>query len=319
MNAFRPDVGTGANRFGFATTGDGMTRIVVLMTCYNRREKTLACLAALYRNLLPAGTKLGVVLVDDGSADGTGEAVANAYPDVEVVCGNGNLFWNGGMRLAWEAAQTRSYDYLLWLNDDTLLDDDTIRRLLATEAQLRKRLGRPAIIVGSTRTPGSEIPSYGGEVRRHWLRTIRFELIQPGREAVECDTMDGNCVLVSREISLALGNLEPRFVHAMGDTDYGLRTKAIGYSIWVMPGYAGTCVNDNLIAGSFNDATLPLAVRMHKILSPKGLPPRPWLVFTRRHAGVLWPLHWVWPYGKVVMTSLKYSVLNFVARRGGRA
>jgi len=296
-----------------------MRRIVVLMTCYNRRQKTLACLAALYRNLLPAGTKLDVVLVDDGSADGTAVAVGAAYPGVEIVSGDGSLFWNGGMRLAWTVAQTRSYDYLMWLNDDTLLDDDTIERLLATEAQLRKRLGRATIIVGSTRIPGNEIPSYGGTVRRDWFRPMHFELIQPGPEPVACDTMNGNCVLVPREISLALGNLEPRFVHAMGDIDYGLRAKACGYSVWVMPGYAGTCVNNDLLTGSFKDVTLPLPVRMRKILSPKALPLRSWLVLTRRHAGMLWPLHWAWPYCRVVVTSLKYSILNLFARRRERA
>ncbi len=296
-----------------------MTRIVVMMTCYNRRRKTLACLAALYRNLLPAGTKLDVVLVDDGSEDGTAVAVGAAYPGVEIVSGNGSLFWNGGMRLAWTVAQTRSYDYLFWLNDDTLLDDDTIGRLLATEAQLHKRLGRPAIIVGSTRIPGSEIPSYGGTVRRDWFRPMHFELIHPGPAAIECDTMNGNCVLVPREISLVLGNLEPRFVHTMGDIDYGLRANAAGYSVWVMPGYAGTCVNDDLIAGSCGDVTLPLSVRMRKILSPKALPFQSWLVLTRRHAGMLWPLHWVWPYFRVIVTSLKYSILNSLARRRRRA
>ena len=296
-----------------------MKRIVVLMACHNRREKTLACLAALYRNPLPPGTSLGVVLVDDGSTDGTGDAVCTAYPEVQIVRGDGSLFWNGGMRLAWDVAQNSPYDYLLWLNDDTLLVDDTLGRLLATEAQLCACLGRPAIIVGSTRVPGSETPSYGGSVRHNWLRPMNFLPIIPGKDAIKCDTMNGNCVLVPRKISLALGNLESRFVHAIGDTDYGLRANAAGYSVWVMPGFAGTCVNDDLAGGSYNDVTLPLAVRMRKILSHKGLPPRAWLVLTRRHAGVLWPLHWGWPYCKVVLTSWQYSIRNFVARRGSRA
>ncbi len=296
-----------------------MTRIVVLMACHNRREKTLDCLAALYRNSLPSGTDLGMVLVDDGSSDGTGEAVGAAYPDVEIVRGDGSLFWNGGMRLAWDVAQNSPYDYLLWLNDDTLLEDDAIERLLAIGAQLQDRLGRPSIIVGSTRVPGSETPSYGGSVRHNWLRPMHFLPITPGNEAIKCDTMNGNCVLVPREISLSLGNLESRFVHAIGDTDYGLRAGTAGYSVWVMPGYAGTCVNDDLAGGSYNDVKLPLAVRMRKILSHKGLPPGAWLVLTRRHAGVLWPLHWVWPYYKVVVTSLQYSIRNYFVRRGSRA
>lgn len=293
--------------------------LVVLMTCHNRCAKTLACLEALYRNPLPQAARLSVVLVDDGSSDGTGEAVRDAFPDVEVVRGDGSLFWNGGMRRAWDAAQNHAYDCLLWLNDDTVLDDDALMRLLETASQLRNRLNQPAMVVGSTRIPGSDIPSYGGAARRSRLRPMSFVLVPPGKEAIECDTMNGNVVLVPREISLALGNLDSRFVHSIGDTDYGLRAKAAGYSVWVMPGYAGSCVNDNRESGSFLDVTLPLFERLRIIRSAKGLPVQAWLALTRRHAGVLWPLHWVWPYLKVVMTSLNYSINHAIRRRGDRA
>jgi GT2 family glycosyltransferase len=289
------------------------------MTCHNRRDKTLACLEALHRNHLPENVSLSVVLVDDGSSDGTANAVRDRFPGLQVIRADGSLFWNGGMRRAYEAAQARAYDHLLWLNDDTILNDDAVERLLATESRLHNRSGRPAIIVGSTRMPGGDRPSYGGTIRPDRFRPMRFVLVAPGSEPIECDTMNGNVVLVPREIALALGNLEPRFVHAIGDTDYGLRSKAAGYSIWVMPGFAGTCVNDNAIAGSFNDLALPLAVRMRKILSPKGLPPRAWLVLTRRHAGVLWPLHWAWPYIKVVMTSVACFIRHAGKRQGDRA
>lgn len=295
-----------------------MTQLVVLMTCHNRIDKTLACLEALYRNRLPENVSLDVVLVDDGSSDGTREAVQDRFPAVRIIRGDGSLFWNGGMRRAYEAAQAEEYDYLLWLNDDTVLDGDAVERLLATQTQLLDRLGRPAIIVGSTRLPASNIPSYGGTVRIHRLKPMRFVLIPPETEPIECDTMNGNVVLVPREISLALGNLEPRFVHAGGDMDYGLRAKAALYSIWVMPGYAGACANDHPISGSFNDVTLPLTDRMRKILSPKGLPLRTWLVLTRRHGGLLWPLHWAWPYLKVFITSVAYRIRYAGKRRGDR-
>jgi GT2 family glycosyltransferase len=129
--------------------------------------------------------------------------------------------------------------------------------------------------------------------------------------------MNGNCVLVPREISLEVGNLDHRFVHAMGDIDYGLRAQAIGYSVWVIPGYAGTCLNDNVgLENSFSDPALPLCVRMRRILSPKALPPRAWFVLTRRHAGWLWPLQWAWPYLKVMGTAIAHSVLHPIASRG---
>ena len=75
--------------------------IAVLLTCFNRRAKTLAALEALFKQD-GAGTTfaLNVFLVDDGSSDGTGDAVRGAFPQVHVIDGTGDLYWNGGMRRA---------------------------------------------------------------------------------------------------------------------------------------------------------------------------------------------------------------------------
>jgi len=71
--------------------------IAVLMTCFNRKEKTVSCLDLLFRNQLPRGFKLKVYLVNDGCTDGTAEAVVDEFPNVTVIEGDGSLFWNGGM------------------------------------------------------------------------------------------------------------------------------------------------------------------------------------------------------------------------------
>ena len=70
--------------------------IAVLITCFNRRETTLRCLRALYEQELPAGAMLRVVLTDDGSSDGTGDAVRTEFPGVVVLQGDGNQYWVGG-------------------------------------------------------------------------------------------------------------------------------------------------------------------------------------------------------------------------------
>jgi GT2 family glycosyltransferase len=77
-----------------------MYTIAVLLTCHNRRDKTITCLDSLYNCLLPSDFQLDVFLVDDGSSDGTSKAVSEKFPSVNVIQGNGNLFWNQGMRLA---------------------------------------------------------------------------------------------------------------------------------------------------------------------------------------------------------------------------
>src|SRR5262249_54422292 len=115
--------------------------VAVLITCFNRRETTLACLRALEELQTPAGFALRVVLTDDGSSDGTGDAVRREFPKVQVVEGDGNLYWVGGTQAAWDAA--RPADFYLWLNDDVRLLPDAITKLIETH----EASGDPATIV----------------------------------------------------------------------------------------------------------------------------------------------------------------------------
>src|SRR6266508_2413563 len=116
-----------------------LKRVAVLMTCYNRREKTLACLDALSRQVMPPDLVMHIYIVDDGSTDGTGAAVRKAHPAVRVLQGNGSLYNNGGMRLAFSEALKGDYDYYLWLNDDTTLYPSALEWLLTTLQRLAQQ------------------------------------------------------------------------------------------------------------------------------------------------------------------------------------
>ena len=104
--------------------------IAVLITCYNRREKTIRCLHSLFAATLPANHLLTIFLVDDGSTDGTAAAVTKEFPEVRILQGNGQLYWNRGMHLAWETAKnTADFDFYLWLNDDVKIKPNGIEVL----------------------------------------------------------------------------------------------------------------------------------------------------------------------------------------------
>lgn len=270
------------------------------MTCHNRVVKTLACLDSLRNQNLVANLQMHVILADDNSTDNTPVAVAMAYPDVEILNGDGKLYWNGGMRVAFDAAIKLGFDNYLWLNDDTLLYPQALYTLIQTSKNVRAEQGKPVIVVGSTQDcPGGQ-QTYGGVNRTSIFKPTAFKRVMPQDVAVRCDSMNGNCVLVPSEIVKVVGSLEPRFAHAMGDLDYGLRAGYAGFEVWLMPGYAGTCSN-NLITGSYKDQSIPLLQRLHLMLQPKGLPLNSWRVFTQRHSGMLWPLYWLWPYVKVIL------------------
>lgn len=277
--------------------------VAVAMTCFNRREKTLASLEALHV-AGSAGVHLTVHLVDDGSTDGTGDAVRAAYPTVHVILGNGRLFWNGGMRVAMADALLSKPDAVLWLNDDTVLFPDALRRMLALWKMKESECGRHVIVVGSTQDPKTGRVSYGGRQRGSTLRPFRFGLVTPDpHNPVSCETMNGNCVLFPSSIVSTVGELDAGFLHSMGDLDYGLRCGAAGHEIWVLPGYAGHCRNDAPQREVMN-RRISLRDYWKDVTGFRKCPPGPWWLFCRRHGGVLGPLLFMKPYVDAVWRGL---------------
>ncbi|MBN1126160.1 MAG: glycosyltransferase family 2 protein [Sedimentisphaerales bacterium] len=273
-------------------------RIAVLITCHNRREKSLACLRALFDQSLPDCVGIQVYLVDDGCTDGTGDAVRKQFPGVRVLQGDGNLYWCGGMRFAWTEAMKEDYDAYLWLNDDTILLSGAFETMLATACEVRASEGHDGIIVGSCRDPKTGKHTYGGRIKRNRRSRLPDQPRLPGDRVLPCDTMNGNLVLVPREVVTRLGNLSPEFIHTRGDVDYGLRARAKGISIWMAPNYIGEC-SANPAAG-WTLPSMRLLDRIRIMNSPKGLPPKEWLIFTKRHTGFLWPLYWLKIYVRVL-------------------
>ena len=281
-----------------------MVRIAVLLTCHNRREKTLTCLAALSDQVLPSGVVLTVILADAGSTDGTSEAVRVRYPQVQLLQGTTDLFWNGGMRLAWAEALNGDFDFYLWLNDDTDLEPDAIGRLLQASDGLASAGCDNTIIVGSTRDPYTGAQTYGGVVRSSRFHPLKYRVVPPAENKLQrCDTMNGNCVLVTREAARRTGNLRREFTHGIGDFDYGLRARASGCTIWVAPGFIGTCARDS---GADRWANVGLTLRecWNQMNSPKGLPVWEYCRYVRQHGGLFWPLFWVLPYLRLIIGAL---------------
>jgi len=270
-------------------------RLCVILTCFNRKEKTLACFRALSANATSKSLVIAAVVVDDGSTDGTGAALTAEFPWVQLVNSEGNLYWCRGMHTAFEVAVQGDYDYYLWLNDDTMLSSRAIPRLLACAADLRSNGGRPAIVVGSTVDAITGRLTYGGVKQAARFKPTTFTRITPTSAPQRCDSMTGNIVLVPREIAKAVGNLDPIYEHAMGDIDYALRARHLGFEVWLGPGTYGTC-SDNPSTGTFMDASLSLRRRWKLMMDRKGLPWRSWLAFTRVHTGPLWPVYFAWPY-----------------------
>ena len=275
--------------------------VAVLVTCFNRKDKTLECLSRLFSQIIPETVSIAVHLVDDASTDDTANAVRKSFPEVNVIPGSGSLFWNGGMRLAYKVASEKDPDFYLWLNDDTYLYEDALDRLVSEFLLLKQKGYDKSILVGSTQDASTGSLTYGGVRRHSWWYPLKFICIEPDDSSKLCDTMHGNCVLVSRKAAELVGNLDPSFVHHLTDFDYGLRARKEGCSIWLIPGFVGTC---SFHEPNWREVGLSLREKFKQINHPKGLPFSEWRIYAQRHGGPLWPVYWLSPYLRLVVTSI---------------
>ncbi|MGY5354882.1 glycosyltransferase family 2 protein [Wenyingzhuangia sp. IMCC45467] len=255
----------------------GGSKIAVLLTVFNRKEKTLACLKNVFAQELLDQYKLEVYLVNDGCTDGTPKAVAYNFPQVNIINANGNLFWNRGMHLGWSTAATKDdYDYYLWLNDDTMLNEGAINILLKTAIEKENK----AIIIGTTAaTANYKQVTYGG-------RSLKKGLLTPQKKAIPCDYFNGNIVLVPMEVYKIVGTHDPLFHHALGDFDYGLRAAKLGIQSFIAPGIIGKCDVHASLATWCNPKKT-FKQRLKAFRSPLGNNPEEFFVFQKRHRGLL--------------------------------
>lgn len=255
-----------------------MREAAVLMTVHNRRDKTLACLHDCYLQIdLLKGhgdIKFTVYMVDDGCTDGTSEAVSEAFPQTVIIKGDGNLYWNQGMRLAWATAASHRPDFYIWLNDDTLMREGALACLMETSTFLRNR----AIVVATAAGKDGQI-TYGG--RGKGGKLVNPDPVIP----VPCWTFNGNLVLVPSYVYRMLGSLDVHYSHSFGDFDYGVRARKAGIVAVVAPGILCTCERDHGLP-KWANARYPLRDRFAFLTSPLGRPPKEQFLYDCRSQNI---------------------------------
>lgn len=263
-------------------------KVAVLLTCFNRKKKTLACLKSFFAADKPSNYSFEVFLVDDGSSDGTGEAVIKNHPEVMVIRGLGDLFWAGGMRLAWKTAlNNKEYDAFLLLNDDVILYKDFIENLLTTEKVSLTKNKKTGIYSGATVDDRTSQTTYGGYKikKNHFI--VRSRLLDPLVIPQKCELTNANILWISRETVDSIGIFDERYTHGIADFDYSMTAVKKNIPVYLAPNYCGVCFHDH--GSPWKSSRSSIKERIEYLKSPKGLAYSEYLYHIKKHFPLFLP------------------------------
>lgn len=237
-----------------------MIKTAVLLTVFNRKDITIKGLHSLYESIeaLGDGYSFEIYLTDDGSTDGTSEAIRNSFMNIHIVQGNGHLFWNRGMLEAWKAAleSDETFDYYLWFNDDVLLYPQALKVLF----EANSKAGGNSIISGAF-CSDSGVVSYGG-----W---IGDSIADVNDNLQEVDRVNGNLVLIPQDVYKKIGTLNPHFHHSYGDFEYGIRARKNNIPLYLTPNYVGIGERHDVVQGYY-DTSKNIFKRIRNLYFPVG-------------------------------------------------
>jgi hypothetical protein len=210
-------------------------RVLGIVLNYDGREMTLQTLASLLAGDYPT---LDLLVVDNGSTDGSDAAVAERFPAVRRRRTETNLGISGGLNLGFRVGLAEAYDYLVAMNNDLEVAPDLMSELVRL-AEARPRAG----------VVGPKCYFYHGDRNRLWSAggELRFrEAVTRERGMGEADEgqfdreqsvgyVNGALMLIRRQALLDVGLWDPVYQVSVEDADFCARAKRAGWECWYAP------------------------------------------------------------------------------------
>ncbi|MBK6472921.1 MAG: glycosyltransferase family 2 protein [Betaproteobacteria bacterium] len=209
--------------------------VYVVVLNWNGRADTLACLSSLERLQYP---EFHTIVVDNGSQDGSQDAIRSTFPEVELIETGKNLGFAGGNNVGIRRAVARGTDYVLLLNNDTEVDPGML------DAFVRAASAHPGAGVFSGKIYLHGAPDRIWYAGTEWdPQTVHFRHL--GLDQID----DGNSFCTIKETAFAcgcafffpasrvkdVGLLDEEFFLYFEETDWCYRARAKGYASVLVP------------------------------------------------------------------------------------
>ncbi len=208
--------------------------MLLIVVHWNGLEWSERCLRSLERLTYPA---VEVLVIDNGSTDGSGAQLRARFPEIEVLRLEENRFYAGGANRGLQRAIARGVDYAVILNNDTEAAPDLVDRLVeVAESDPQIALVGPKILYVE---PPHLLWSAGGRID-YWRGMFHHLGLRrpdgpPFDRQRDVDYLTGCCILISRRGLIEIGYLDTRFTMYSEDADWCVRARRLGYRVVYAP------------------------------------------------------------------------------------
>ncbi len=210
-----------------------LPKIAIILLNWNGKKDTLECLASLQKVDYP---NFQTIVVDNGSTDDSVAALRLAFPHVPILENRTNLGFAGGNNIGIEWVIRHHAEWILLLNNDTIVDPHFLRAFLkaAEEEPKAKILGAKILRYAQPHT----IDHFGGfwnQEKGEFESPDAGQLDHPYFKMRQADYVCGAALFMHRSVPQSIGLLEPNFFLFWEESDYCCRAKKAGFEVWTAP------------------------------------------------------------------------------------
>jgi GT2 family glycosyltransferase len=208
-------------------------RVAVIILNWNNVSDTLACLKSVNKSTY---SNYVVLVVDNGSSDGSLEIISTKYPNIKSVKLYSNKGYTGGNNTGIRWAIENGADWILLLNNDTKIAPDCLTQLILT-GNTSERIGIVGPIIYHYDEP-EVIQSAGGCLNPNWvpahIAQNEFDLGQITSPRF-VDWISGCALFIRRDVIDQVGLLDERFFCYWEEVEWCLRVRRSAWKIAQTP------------------------------------------------------------------------------------